>query len=261
MIVEKFITASFRKPVVAIVLALAGSVLGGIWMLDLPRDVFPDLSAPVFNVIVQNPAMSADELEMRVAIPMENALSGVPHGRRGRATSTLGVVQVTVEFEPDADYARSRQYVAERLGQVELPPGTDAPLLSGVTIDAVIQWIGREVDKSSRTIEIRLDVANPDGVLRPGMSATVSVPLGEAGDAQVVVVPAAAVQRVGASWAVFIPHGDTQFEARAIGRGRDLSGDVEVLTGLRAGERVVVEGAFLLKAESDKQRGGGDHDD
>lgn len=133
--------------------------------------------------------------------------------------------------------------------------------LPGKATDAVIKWVGREVDKSSRTIEIRLDVGNPDGVLRPGMSATVSVPLGEAGNAPVIVVPAAAVQRVGASWAVFIPHGESEFEIRNIGRGRDLSGDVEVLTGLKDGESVVIEGAFLLKAESDKQRGGGDHDD
>jgi heavy metal efflux system protein len=102
-------------------------------MRELPRDVFPDLSAPVFNVIVQNPAMNADELEMRVAIPFETALSGLPSVRRVRSSSTLGVVQITIEFEPDADYPRSRQYVAERLSQVELPPGTDAPLLSGVT--------------------------------------------------------------------------------------------------------------------------------
>ncbi len=128
-----FITASFRKPLVAIVLALAGAAMGAVWMRELPRDVFPDLSAPVFNIIVQNPTMNADELEMRVAIPYETALSGLPNVRRVRSSSTLGVVQVTVEFEPDADYARSRQYVAERFGQVELPPGTDAPLLSGVT--------------------------------------------------------------------------------------------------------------------------------
>jgi cobalt-zinc-cadmium resistance protein CzcA len=127
------ITASFRKPLVAIVLALAGAVIGTAWMRELPRDVFPDLSAPVFNIIVQNPTMNADELEMRVAIPFETALSGLPSVRRVRSSSTLGVVQVTIEFEPDADYPRSRQYVAERLAQVELPPGTDAPLLSGVT--------------------------------------------------------------------------------------------------------------------------------
>src|SRR5262245_47528200 len=111
---ESIITGSFRKPLVAIVLALAGAAMGAAWMRELPRDVFPDLSAPVFNVIVQNPAMNADELEMRVAIPFETALSGLPDVRRVRSSSTLGVAQITIEFEPDTDYARSRQYVAER---------------------------------------------------------------------------------------------------------------------------------------------------
>jgi cobalt-zinc-cadmium resistance protein CzcA len=149
---ESFITASFRKPVVAIVLALAGAVLGATWMRELPRDVFPDLSAPVFNLIVQNPAMNADELEMRVAIPFETALSGLPHVRRVRSSSTLGVVQVTIEFEPDADYARSRQFVAERLPQVELPPGSEPPLLSGVT--------GRLNEIFEITVEARPGVAD-----------------------------------------------------------------------------------------------------
>lgn len=132
--------------------------------------------------------------------------------------------------------------------------------LPGKSFDAVIRAIGHEVDAASRTIAIRLDVANPDGVLRPGMSATARLALGEPGAASVIVVPAAAVQRVGATWAVFIPHGEGSFEARAIGRGRDLSGDVEVLSGLNAGEAFVLDGAFLLKAEADKARGGG-HDD
>jgi cobalt-zinc-cadmium resistance protein CzcA len=53
--------------------------------------------------------------------------------RRVRSSSTLGVTQITVEFEPDADYPRSRQFVAERIGQVPLPPDTEAPLLSSLT--------------------------------------------------------------------------------------------------------------------------------
>lgn len=132
--------------------------------------------------------------------------------------------------------------------------------LPGKTSDALIAAIGREVDAASRTIAIRLDVPNPDGVLRPGMSATVSLPLGDAGSAPVIAVPAAAVQRVGSSWAVFIPHREGTFEVRAIGRGRDLSGDVEVLSGLQPGEELVIDGAFLLKAEADKARGGGHED-
>jgi len=126
---------------------------------------------------------------------------------------------------------------------------------------AVVRSIGREVDAASRTIAIRLDVPNPDGILRPGMSATASIPLGDANDAPVVVVPAASVQRVGEAWVVFIPHGPDAFEARRIGRGRDLAGQVEVLSGLVGGDELVIDGAFLLKAEADKARGGGEHEE
>ena len=131
--IQRLIVASFGKPVVAVVLTIACSVLGFVTLRELPRDVFPDLSAPIFNVIVQNPAMGSEELETRVAIPIETAVSGLPRVRRVRSASTLGVAQVTVEFEADADYSRSRQLVAERLAQVTLPPGTAEPLLSSLT--------------------------------------------------------------------------------------------------------------------------------
>ena len=131
--IGRLITASAGRPLVAIILVLAGAGLGGAWLRTLPRDVFPDLSAPVFNIIVQNAAMGSEELETRVAIPIETAVTGLPDVRRVRSASTLGVAQVTVEFEPDADYARARQLVAERIAQVERPPGTEAPLLSSLT--------------------------------------------------------------------------------------------------------------------------------
>ncbi len=133
--IEKIITRSFAKPVVALLLVAAGSVIGAVWLKDLRRDVFPDLSAPVFNVIVQNASMGAEELETAIAIPMEVALTGLPDVRRVRSNSMLGVASTTIEFEPDADYYRSRQLVAERVAQVstELPRGTDTPLVSSLT--------------------------------------------------------------------------------------------------------------------------------
>ena len=78
--------------------------------------------------------------------------------------------------------------------------------------------------------------------------------------AQVVAVPIAAVQRVGDEWAVFVPRGPGAFEVAPVGRGRDLGGEVEILCGLAPGDEVVVDGAFLLKAEVDKARGEGGHD-
>lgn len=131
--------------------------------------------------------------------------------------------------------------------------------LPGKTIEGKIVWIGREVETTSRTVPVRLEVPNADAVLRPGMSATVSIPIGEA-SGQVVAVPIAAVQRVGDKWSVFVPKGPGTFEAKPVGRGRDLGGEVEILSGLTPGEEVVVDGAFLLKAEFDKARGEGGHD-
>ena len=137
--------------------------------------------------------------------------------------------------------------------------------LPGRAFSAEVALIGSGVDPSSRTIPVRLELANPDGTLRPGMSATASLPLGDATGAAggtVVAVPLASVQRVGDGWAVFLPKSEEgSFEIRPIGRGRELGGEVEILSGLTADETVVVDGAFLLKAESDKARGeGGGHD-
>src|SRR5687767_1274041 len=133
--VDRTIRASLRTPLITTLLVAAGTAIGAVWMQDLQRDVFPDLSAPVFNVITQNPAMAAEELETAVAIPLEVALAGLPDVRRVRSNSQLGVAQVTIEFDPNTDYYRSRQFVAERVAQVsgQLPAGTDPPLISSLT--------------------------------------------------------------------------------------------------------------------------------
>jgi cobalt-zinc-cadmium resistance protein CzcA len=132
---NRLMSAAFARPAFTILVVLVATAFGAVSFQQLRRDVFPDLSAPVFNVIAQNPAMGAEELEASVAIPMETALAGLPEVRRIRSSSQLGVSQVTVEFEAESDYYRARQLVAERIGQVapQLPPGTDAPLLSSLT--------------------------------------------------------------------------------------------------------------------------------
>jgi cobalt-zinc-cadmium efflux system membrane fusion protein len=124
------------------------------------------------------------------------------------------------------------------------------------TFTGAVTRVGREVDPTSRTVPLRIELDNADGVLRPGMSATVRLPLGT-GEGH-VTVPAIAVQRCDAGWCVFVPKDPGHFEVRSVGRGRELGSDVEILSGLSAGEEVVVDGAFLLRAEAKKQAGGGD---
>jgi heavy metal efflux system protein len=133
--ISRLIRESFNAPLLTTLLIGAGTTIGAFWIQDLRRDVFPDLSAPVFNVITQNPAMGAEELETAIAIPVEAALAGLPDVRRVRSSSQLGVAQVTIEFQPNADYYRSRQFVAERVAQVsgQLPAGTETPLISSLS--------------------------------------------------------------------------------------------------------------------------------
>lgn len=147
---------------------------------------------------------------------------------------------------------------------VRIVPATTASIavaaLPGLTMAGRVAQIGEQVDRQSRTVPIRIVVANADGRLRPGMSASARLALGDT-TADLLTVPSGALQRLGDAWVVFVPRDPGHFEVRAVGRGRDLEGQVEIVTGLEAGERVVVDGAFVLKAEAEKARGlgGGDH--
>ena len=115
---------------------------------------------------------------------------------------------------------------------------------------------GRHVERESRTVPVRIDVRNRANLLRPGMSATATLPVGDTG-AAILTVPVASVQRVRNEWCVFLPKDTHHFEIRRIGRGRDLGTEVEILSGLKAAETIVVDGAFLLKAQAEK--GEADH--
>jgi cobalt-zinc-cadmium efflux system membrane fusion protein len=163
----------------------------------------------------------------------------------------LATLWLTVHaFERDA--VRIRQGVSARLS---------FPALPGQDFEGRVALVGGQVEQESRTVPVRIDVKNRGTLLRPGMSATATLPVGDTG-AAILTVPVAGVQRVRNEWSVFLPkEGDANhFEIRRIGRGRDLGGEVEVLSGLRAGETVVVDGAFLLKAQAEKgEAGHGDH--
>jgi len=158
----------------------------------------------------------------------------------------LATLWLTVHaFERDA--VRIRQGVRARLS---------FPALPGQDFEGVVTTVGRHVERASRTVPVRIDVKNRGNLLRPGMSATATLPVGDTG--AILTVPVASVQRVRNEWCVFLPKDANHFEIRRIGRGRDLGGEVEVLSGLRAGETIVVDGAFLLKAQAEK--GEAEHD-
>jgi len=151
--------------------------------------------------------------------------------------------------------APERDAVRVRVGS---PAEIALAALSGQKLRGTVDWVAREVDPHTRTVPVRIVLSNDGGRLKPGMFATAWIGTGGEGD-QVVAVPAAALQRMDDRWVVFLPLAEGRFEVRPVERGRDLGGEVAVLGGLKPGERVVIEGAFVLRAEAEKQQGGGEH--
>ena len=151
------------------------------------------------------------------------------------------------------DHLRLVAHVYEREA-VRLRVGTavrvELPAFPGERFEGTVAVLTGEVDVSSRTVAVRVDVRDAMRRLRPGMAATAAFSVAGASGGVAVTVPGAAVQRVEGASCVFLPRGQGTFERREIARGREERGDIEILKGLKEGEEVVVEGAFLLAKEA-----------
>lgn len=107
---------------------LATLLLGGAgWYAfhQLPIDAFPDVSSTQVKVIMKAPGMTPEEIENRIAVPIEVEMLGIPNTRILRSVSKYGLVDVTIDFEDDVDIYWARQQVSERLAGIteSLPSG------------------------------------------------------------------------------------------------------------------------------------------
>ncbi|MGD2114287.1 MAG: efflux RND transporter periplasmic adaptor subunit [Acidobacteriota bacterium] len=127
------------------------------------------------------------------------------------------------------------------------------------TFEGEVTYLSPEVDPETRTVRARIDVPNPDGLLRPGMFADVRLTDPHVAGVETLVVPQAALVRRGEERLVFEPLDGGRFVARAVETGRRVDGVVEVLSGLEPGDRVVTEGSFFLKSELARAELGGGH--
>jgi Cu(I)/Ag(I) efflux system membrane fusion protein len=105
--------------------------------------------------------------------------------------------------------------------------------------------------KETRTVRVRIELPNPDLALLPDMYADVDIETGT--DEPVVAVPESAVIDSGTRQVVIVDKGDGRFEPRDVKLGRKGDGYVEVTSELQAGESIVVNGNFLIDAESNLQ--------
>ena len=120
-----------------------------------------------------------------------------------------------------------------------------------------ISYVDPKIDPATRTAQVRIELRNPRQALKIGMY--VNVAFGALGLAErtTPVVPKAAAQSIGNQQFVFVAtEKPNEFVLRAVRLGTESNGVYPVLEGLNAGERVVTEGSFLLRAEWLKQHPG-----
>jgi multidrug efflux pump subunit AcrA (membrane-fusion protein) len=110
-----------------------------------------------------------------------------------------------------------------------------------------VQQVSSELDPDTMTVQVRCSVPNPGRALKTGMYATVRLQSDSV--RSTLTVPEGAMQRIQDEPVVFVASGEGAFEIRGVREGRLMDGRVEILDGLREGERIAVEGAFVLKSE------------
>jgi Cu(I)/Ag(I) efflux system membrane fusion protein len=181
------------------------------------------LTAPISGVVA--------ELAAREGMTV---MAGAPLFR----INGLSTIWVNADV-PEAQAALVRPGLAVRARAAALP---------GTIFDGKVSAILPEVNPATRTIKARVELANPEGRLVPGMFATID--FAQAARRDVLLVPTEAVIQTGKRSVVIVAQGDGRFAPVDVEVGLDRDGRTEIRKGLVAGQKVVVSGQFLVDSEA-----------
>lgn len=201
-------------------------------------------------------AVALDRLAKSGAIdsvtPVVAGLSGVVVERK---VASGQVVQPTDALFVVADLKRVwavAQVPEQQVGQVRAGqsvsievPAIDHPKLVGKLV-----YVGQTIDPETRTVLVRTELENPDGHLKPAMLASMVI---EAKPVERLVVPAGAVVREGDDDNVFVRVAGGGYRLTKLKLGPEQGGRRVVLSGLKGGENIVVDGAFHLNNERNRR--------
>ena len=201
--------------------------------------------------LLQVPAESLhpDNLYDRELIPIRSPIDGVV------ITRNVSVGQVVDTGFVAFDISNlSTIWVTAAVNQQDLSlihQGASAEVVTSGFPDQVfrgrVTMIGNMLDPETRTVPVRIVVPNPMTKLRPGMFA--SARIAEPATRDAIFVPEDALQNINGMPVVFVTADGVTFQARTVNVGTRATGKAEVVDGLKPGDRIVVNGAFMVKSE------------
>ncbi|MFT5588982.1 MAG: cobalt-zinc-cadmium resistance protein CzcA [Bradyrhizobium sp.] len=149
---------------------LATLMVGGAgWFafLQLPIDAFPDVSSTQVKIIMKAPGMTPEEVESRIAVPIEVEMLGIPKTKILRSVTKYGMADVTIDFQDGTDIFWARQQVSERLGGItdSLPNGISGGMAPITT--PLGEMFMFTVDSDSLSLTERRSLL--DWVIRPAL--------------------------------------------------------------------------------------------
>jgi len=168
-----------------------------------------------------------------------NATIGATVGTDANLFKIIDISRVWIDanvFEKDLPRVRNGQ-----------PVKVTVTAFPGTAFSGKVILINSVVDPDSRTVRVRTEVSNPDGRLKPDMFANVEIITDVNGTA--VSVPQSAVLEDGGKTIVFVAEG-TGYKERQVQLGIKTGDRVEIIDGLKAGDKVVVKGNYLLLQQS-----------
>jgi Cu(I)/Ag(I) efflux system membrane fusion protein len=127
------------------------------------------------------------------------------------------------------------------------------PAFPGQVFAGRVGAILPDVNAVTRTLRARIELANPGAKLKPGMFATLSLSSGRA--TQALLVPSEAVIRTGERSLVVLAESEGRFRQQDVEVGIEMGGSTEIRKGLKAGDKVVLSGQFLIDSEASLKAG------
>ncbi|HEY4365022.1 MAG TPA: efflux RND transporter periplasmic adaptor subunit [Bryobacteraceae bacterium] len=211
---------------------------------DIEVDRTRDLLEDDLKVPAEPSANRADETEDEV--PISAPADGFVLEKNvtpGRTVEPNSVTFVIGDLSTVWMLASVRQ---EDLGKLRAEQGAYVKLADDSRLAGKITNLGQQFDPATRMMQIRIELENPGGRLRPEMLADAEIPVG--GGKPALMVPSDAVQQVNGQDVVFVQTAPDRFAVRPVRVGETSGGKTPILEGIQSGERIAVRGTSILKS-------------